>query len=431
LDIGRIPSLYVIGTEKFTATNHMGLTLRFNEPVDKERLFLSYEALVRKHETLRLRFVEAPWEQRFTWVPFSPRELDALLAEERLRHEHPPATAPRSIGELFSHYSPTNERLPIRFEFLDERTVLVFVNHALTSARGALYWVNEWLRLYGGAPDDRAPEERPPSISPWSRLARAVRGVSWTVASLAGSALRGEKAAKDTVDLTRGKSFGRHQKGYSIKTYHFSKEQTDQITRDSASRSLTISESLCAAVAIALFKAQPDKGRICISIPVDITRSLPGFSYARPGSYTGTIALQATRDADLLKQIRSGFKWAKRDVAYWMPQIFGWLSRSEIQVHAYFEQGVSLPIYKRAPFQNFSCAVSSVGKVQEPFLKRYLETISLAAGGQTILCGVASLNGRLSMEVCISNDLFDANEVFGVMDRLYEKLTQATRGIDP
>ena len=78
-------------------------------------------------------------------------------------------------------------------------------------------------------------------------------------------------------------------------------------------------------------------------------------------------------------------------------------------------RGASLPVHRRGPFGNFSCAVTNLGDVMTP-PSWGIEWGTGTTKTQTIFIGVGTFNGRYIATVTFARDLFDPEEVFRVAD---------------
>ena len=172
---------------------------------------------------------------------------------------------------------------------------------------------------------------------------------------------------------------------------------------------------------IAAEKCQGD--RICVSMPADLHYSCPGITYSSVGNFTGGITVQLFRDLDIHKQIKDAFKWIDRQVPYYFVSLFGKMVGNEQKVAQNFAQYTELSIPERAPLQNFTFAISNIGNVESPSFRPFIDHMSIQGKTQTILICLISINKKLSMEVCVSKQLYQPEEVFSVIDDVYQNLT--------
>jgi hypothetical protein len=421
MDVGRMASLYITGTEAQVRGNAMVYVLSTKLPIDRVRLAASYHALVVANEELRLKWVETPETQGFAWVPFTAQETS-----ERLTRERDAMAAYATPDEIHAEYSPTNERFPFRVAVADDRTLLVVVNHAWCNGYGGLFWIEHLFRVYGGDTDAIVPSEAAPRASAAVRLARAIAGAFWAIVYLVGFALRaGKDAATQTVDLARSAPTEPSSCGYALRTYRFTFDETKRLVARAKERKLSVAANLVADFAQALLEAQPERSRVCMSLPVDLAPYIDGFSRKTPGNFTGSLILQVRRGADVAAQVRRGFRGFARGVPYWVTRILASFSKSERAARERFSTQARSTNASRAPFENFSIAVSCGGVLRGPELQKYAATFEGSTRTQTIYVGAATLNGRLSFKVSVPKDLFDEREVFAVTDRAHAMLLGA------
>lgn len=405
MDVGRVGSLFIRGLESFTGCNEMVFTLTFEEPYDAARLLHSFDALIRSRPALRLRLIETG-RGSFEWAPVSDEQLERCLQEQCLAFEEA-----RTLEKIFEDYVPTGQGLPMRIRRADERRVVLLVNHVFTNGFGVFYWIEEWLRLYRGGD---APEEKPArSRDAGSRIAGLLSVAAYLLSFIRRS---GRDAKGSTVDLSRGAAPVAGGRGYALRTYLLTCEETQQAMARSRQSGLSLTESLCSAMTDALFSAQPEKSRVCLSVPTDLGAYVSGFPAETPGNYTGSLIIQAYNGTDIQQQIQASFGWLRKRVNYWLPVFLGALS-GEGKLCRSFAKQAALPIPRRAPFENFSAAISSVGVVRGAEAQRYLAAISAHTRMQTIFLCAMTLKGRMSIEVSAPCDLFDPAEVFGVVER--------------
>lgn len=431
VDEGRIASLYIFGAEDVLAGNDMTGTCLLKEPVRPELLYPSYERFIRENEAVRSKWVERPGagDGGFAWVPLAPDEVERLLALERER-----LAREDDLDAVYSEFSPTNERFPVRLaRTRDPRTVVFLVNHAFANGLAAIGWMARFFRCYAEAAGIAVPPDPPPPAPRRrARLLRALAalaGVFWVLVYLAGFFLRaGQRAALDTVDLTDGRTPApRNEKGYAVRRYSFSAAQTAAIREAARRDGATVNEHLCAATAEAFLAAQPARRRVLLSLPVDLRPILPHVPPLAPGNYTGSLVVQVFRGRPVGRQVRRAFRWFRRGVPLALTRLLGRFAGNAAALRARFATQARLPVPARAPLENFTCAFSSVGLIAHPVLETLLERFSGHAKTQTVFLAPATINGCLTIDVCVSNDLFRAEEVFAVTDRLAAGLAGGER----
>jgi hypothetical protein len=389
IDPGRVGTLFIRGPERVLRARDMVLTLGFKAPIDTARLAASHDALVARFEALRVSLVRDG--DRFRWS--SRREGD----------EAPLTT--------------------LTYEQRGERTLVVRFDHAVANGGGALFFIDAWLRLYAGETIPDAMLAPAPSKSWLVRFTRAIARLFFTLAYVVTFVLRaGRRAGSETVDLSRGRAVDEHTRGYATRTWRFSRDETARIVDEARRDGRSVTESLGAAAARALFAAQPDKRRVLLSFPTDLGADIDGFSRTEPGNYTGSLIVQVFRDRRIETQIARAWSAARRRVPYGVARLVATFAKSERALEERFLAQAKTSLAARAPFENFSCAVSSIGKITHDAILRHIETISAHGMTQTIFIGAMTLHGRLSLEMCVANDLVDATEAFRVGDAMHATL---------
>ena len=424
MDVGRVGSLFIRGPEPVLQGRDMVLTLTLKRPIDARALFASYETLVQRN--LSLRSILVADRDSFAWAALSARGLKARLARERTATQRS-----RTLDSIHTDNS-AHDLLPLRYAQLDARTLAVFVDHALANGYGALAWIDAWLRIYAG--EDLAPmTDTPAPRAGWPvRTWRAVARLFWTLAYVITFVVRaGRRAAIETVDLTRGKTPEVHTLGYAARTFRFSQEETTRVVASSKASGATVTEAMCVAVATALFAAQPDKRRVLLSLPVDLGAHVDGFSRYAPGNYTGSLIVQLFRDRPLDAQVRAALLAMRRGVPFGLASLVAAFAKTERALFDRFASQARMPIAARAPFENFSCAVSSLGVLHHAAVARHVETISAHGMTQTVFFCAMTLGGRLSFELAVANDLFDASETFRLGDAIRDALLQPDAATEP
>jgi len=415
----KVSSLFIYGAEEVVRGNSMVCTCHFAHDLDLARVRSSYDELIRNRPELRVNWQYQQATKSYEWVPFSAAELTTLLAREQasLSRFH-------TFEEVVADYSPTNERLLVRLTLLDARTVAFEVNHTLTNADGGLYWMQEWLRFYERTPHEGPPEPTVLPVSPrpawWRRLGLALVGIFWLCAYLLSFLRRaGKHSGAETVDLSHGRRVEVQRKGYACKTYVFSPEQTQSLVSRCKQEGLTVTEKFVALVAAKLFEAQPDRRRVCVSIPIGLSAYDPHRPMSAPGNYTGSLFVQLFRDQPLHRQAKAGLKWARRRIPYSMTRLLAMVG-NEAKLGQAFADKARSPLAERGPMEQYSFALSSPGVVRLPALERHCTQLSAHTYSQTIFIGVGTFRGVMTMEVCAARDLFDEAEVFQVTDAIFE-----------
>jgi hypothetical protein len=285
------------------------------------------------------------------------------------------------------------------------------MSHALSDGRGALQWIEYWLAAANG---EAVPVGQ--TVGRFDSTA-PLTGLALLPFFLIGYfAHAGVNQARETVDLTHGKTPIPHDDDYASRTYPFSEPETNRILAKARALDLSLTQYMCIAVAKAMLSAQPEKSRVCIAVPTDLARYLPGLPRTVPGNYTASLTVQLRRGAPLQSQIARQFGWFRWGVDYWLTRLGGAFSLSEQRALNNFARTASLPVHRRGPFQNLSCAVTNVGVIKSPAICARIESGTGTTKTQTILFTVFRLHGRLTTNVTFARDLYDPEEVFRVAD---------------
>jgi hypothetical protein len=406
VDVGRVATLRMHAMEPMLHGNDISFVVKFRDNYDPDRLWASYESLVRQNPTLQV--VLRPFGKSFSWVPIDSTELDAAL--DRQRHRFPQLF---SFEELLSPAHALTPPLPVRISQMRDREVCFQMSHALSNGRGGLQWVLYWLAAANGESvpvGDTA--GRFHSTAPLIGLAL----LPFYVLGLFTRA--GLNHARETVDLTRGKTPIPDDNGYASRTYRFSEPDTNRILAKARALDLSLSQHLCLAVAEAMLAAQPEKSRVCIVVPTDLARYSPDFARTTPGNYTGSLVLLLRRGAPLQSQITRQFGWLRRGVDYWPNRLVGAFSRSEQKFVNNFARAASLPARR-----HLSCTVTNLGAVTLP-VSWGIESGTGTTKTPTILFTVFTLNGCLTVNVTFARDRYDPEEVFRVADAALGRLNE-------
>jgi hypothetical protein len=404
VDVGRVASLAIRALEPMLRGDDIAFFFKFRDDYDPDRLWAAYDSLVRQNPALQVAL--RPFGRSFSWVPIDSAELNAAL--DRQRRRFPQLF---SLEELLSPAHALTPALPVRISQMGGREVCFQMSHSLSNGRGAVQWMEYWLAAANG--------ESVPVGQTAGRFdsTAPLTGLALLPFYLLGYFARaGLNSARKTVDLTHGKPPIPHDNGYASRTYPFSEPETNRILAKARALDLSLHQYMCLAVAEAMLSAQPEKSRVSISVPTDLTRYSPGLPRTVPGNYTGSLIVQLRRGAPLQPQIVRQFGWFRRGADYWLPRLLGAFSLSEQTLLNKIARSASLPVHRRGPFQNVSCAVTNIGAVKSPAICARIESGCGTTKTQTILFTVGRLNGRLSANVTFARDLYDPDEVFRVAD---------------
>jgi hypothetical protein len=410
MDVGRVASLSIRALEPMLRGDDMAFVMRFRDDYDADLLWASYESLLRRNVALQV--VLKPVGHSFSWQPTSLPELNAALGQQRHRFARL-----FSLEELLSPAHAMTPELPVRLSQMGNREVCFQISHTLSNGRGALEWIDHLLAAANG---EGVPvcqiAGRFDSIAP--RVGLAVLPF-YLLRYLAQAGL---KQARETVDLTYGKTPIPHDNGYATKTYSFSEPETSRIIARARNLELSVHQYMCIAVADAMLSAQPEKSRVSIAVPTDLARYSPESPRTVPGNYTGSLVVQLRRGTPLQPQIARQFGWFRYGVDYWLPWLLGTFSFNEQKLVKKLARSASVPVARRGPFQNVSCAVTNVGNIKLPTICERIECGTGTTKTQTVLFTVGRLNGRFLTNVTFARDLYDAKEVFRVADSALERL---------
>ncbi|MFN0104702.1 MAG: hypothetical protein ACKV2U_21770 [Bryobacteraceae bacterium] len=396
----RVASQFIHGSEAFAGGNEMIFPLTFREPYDASALWTAFERLVRENIELQRSY------NNFQWTYCDA--LDRCLAELHDRYKEK-----FSEEELLTSYMPTGSGLPIRLARIDDSRAAMLVNHVFNNGATTLRWLERLLAFYGGAPNDESRESVQPA--PW----RMALGIASVASYLATFLARAGGAAHNTVDLSDGREPAPGTR-YAVRAWRFTESQTAAIVAAAKRETLSVTEALTMWLAEKFFDARPAQTRVCISVPTDLTAwAQPN----EPGNHTGSLIVQLFRGPGLTEQIKNSFRWARSGVHLWLPQMIGLFS-SDQALFRQFARKAALPIPQRAPFENFTFAVSSVGVIRGPLAIKYLSEISAFTKTQTIFLCAMTLDGRLSWRVCVADGLFNPEEAFEIIDRVASRLRE-------
>jgi hypothetical protein len=403
VDIGRVSSLAIRAVEPMLRGDDMAFVVKFRDNYDPDRLWASYDSLVRQNPALQVAL--RPWGQSFSWVPIESAELNAALDSQRQRFRQL-----FSFEELLSPAHALTPPLPVRISQMGGGEVCFQMSHALSNGRGALEWIIYWLAAANGesVPVGQA-AGRFDSTAPLTGLALLPFYL------LGYFAKAGLNPGRKTVDLTHGKTPIPHDNGYASRTYPFSEPESTRILAKARALDLSLEQYMCLAVAEAMLSAQPEKSRVCILVPTDLARYSPGLPRTVPGNYTGSLIMQLRRGAPLQSQIARQFGWFRRGVDYWLVRLLAAVTLSGQTFVKKLARSASVPANRRGAFQNVSCAVSNVGVVTLPAIWG-IESGSGTTKTQTIFFTLGTVNGRLTANVTFARDLYDPEEVFRVAD---------------
>ncbi len=354
-------------------------------------------------------------KKHYSWSTFDEEELSKLLETEKQQ-----MLKFHNQEEIYSDYTPTNERLPIRISLVNETKVIFSFNHVFTNGLNIFRWIEKILSEYYDEPIEK---EMLPSKPGIMLKLKSYISVLYAIKYLASFAKnKGEHFEKNTVDFSHGKTPSKSEKGYSIKRYDFTTEQTSAIIEKATKQNCTVAEYICTAFSDSFFNNAPDKNRICISAPTDLIGLVPGASVHSAGNYTGSLIFQVSKDNNTGQQIKTAFKQFGNLVPFGTAKIMSLMFPDHKKMGDHFLQQAKQPFNGRDPFTLFTFAFSNIGVINFPLMKKHLASCSGHTKNQTIFICPMTINNKLSIEVCVSNDLYDVSEVFGVTGGAVETL---------
>lgn len=410
MDVGRVASLSIRALEPMLRGDEMAFVMKFRDDYDPNLLWAAYDSLLRQN--LGLQVVLKPVGKSFSWRPIGLAKLNAALDRQRQTF-----TRFFSLEDLLSPAHAMTPELPVRISQMGDREVCFQISHALTNGRGALQWIDHWLAAANGECVPPAPlAGRFDCTAPRAGLALLP---FYLLRYLAQAGLR---QARETVDLTHGKTPIPHDEGYTSRMYSFSEPETSRIVARTRDLEMSVHQYMCLAVAEAMLSAQPEKSRVSIAVPTDLARYSPDPPRAVPGNYTGSLAIQLRRGAPLQPQIARQFGWFRYGIDYWLPWLLGTFSGNEQKLLKKLGRSASVPVTRRGPFQNVSCAVSNVGNIKLPAICEQIEFGTGTTKTQTVLFTIGRLNGRLLANVTFARDLYDTEEVCRIADSALGRL---------
>jgi hypothetical protein len=410
MDVGRVASLAIRALGPTLRGDEMAFVMKFRDDYDPNVLWTAYDSLLRQNLALQVSL--KPGGKHFFWRPIGLAELNAALTRQRESFARF-----LSLEDLLSPEHVMNPELPVRISQMGDKEVCFQISHVLTNGRGALQWIDHWLAAAGGE------SVRPAPIAGQFNCAAPRAGLAvLPFYLLRYLAQAGFKQARETVDLTHGKTPIPHDRGYASRMYSFSEPETSRIVARAHGLEMSVHQYMCLAVAEAMLSAQPEKSRVSIAIPTDLARYSPESPRTVPGNYTGSLAIQLRRGEPLQPQIARQFGWFRYGVDYWLPWLLGTVSGNEQKLLQKLARSAPIPVTRRGPFQNISCAVSNVGDIKLPAICEQIESGTGTTKTQTVLFTVGRLNGRFLANVTFARDLYDAEEVFRVADSALGRL---------
>ncbi|MGB8452385.1 MAG: hypothetical protein WCD89_08635 [Anaerocolumna sp.] len=405
-------SWYILGSEEFVSSNSIMATVVMKAKLDTKKLFPGYRELILRNPLLQTKIIDQPKKDSFEWGRFSREELEELLCFEEGQ-----LSKKFTMEELLAQYETTNSRLPFCFSVIDECTLQFFMNHVVTHGRGMIFWIQEWLQYYSGEKE----EKRTSYSSYKDGILRALKRVGaffWMPFFTQDFVKRALKVtADDTVDLSYGNKPERNG-SYVKKSYRFGEPETSEILHQCRLKKMTVTEYLCFQLIRGLFQYDSQKKRVLVAMPMDIQSFYPYSPETMCGNFIGALPAQFFRDGDLEKQVKSVFKWFKRGIPYSLLAVASFFLRSYKKLKKSCQERCEKPMPERAPLGNYSVYFSNIGIVSYPIMERHVESICFSLKTQFVMISASTISGRLMMEICISEKLYDPVKVFQLFDRI-------------
>lgn len=415
MDLLQLAGLYFLGSEAFTSSNSMMATIVFKEKLDSAKLFQSYQALIRDYPVLQTKIIESPESNRFDWSQFSPDEMAELLQFEREQ-----LTRKRDMTTFLKEYYPANTRLPFNISVIDDQTAVVMLNHAVANGNCLVYWIQKWLEYYFGS-DEAGEVVRQPVQGSGKLGASWIRGLKaflWVPVFLGNYLFKaGNQSGRTTVDLSYG-NLPDKGNNYAMKSYQLSRADTEKILQRCKSKKMTLTEYMTFIVVRGLFRHAPGKKRVLISMPMDLQPLAPYLPESAWGNRVASLPMQFFDGPDIEKQVKSIFKWFKRGVPYSLACLIAAFSISYKKAKIRILEMCKMPVPERGPLLNFTLTYSNLGVISYPSIEKAVEAIYFSFKSQTIFFVTATISGRLCLNVSLSKDLYDAEEVFGFFDKV-------------
>ena len=67
---------------------------------------------------------------------------------------------------------------------------------------------------------------------------------------------------------------------------------------------------------------------------------------------------------------------------------------------------------------NTSITLSNLGIISYPIMEKWVESFYISVRAQSLFLSSATISGRLMMELCVSKNLYDPEEVISLFDRI-------------
>ncbi|MBP2654694.1 MAG: hypothetical protein H6Q73_2263 [Firmicutes bacterium] len=404
--------VYFLGTEEFNSSNNMMATVVLKEIIDISKLAISYREMIVRNPLLQTKIIECPEQNRFYWGRFSHEELERLLnfEDKQLAQKYDRET-------IISQYYPTNTRLPFHIAVVNDNTVVICMNHILANGRGLVFWIQKWLQYYSG---EHRIIKTAVMETAWQKSIRILKKIGaflWLPVFLIDFFYSsGKTAIEDTVDLSYAKRPAKSN-DYSTKSYTINQEDTETLLRRCKQKGVTLSEYMCEVLAQALLQYDQGKRRVLLSMPMDLQPLVPYLPGETPGNLIASLPVQLFREKDMERQVKGAFKWFKRGIPYSLSRVLAAISTYEKAKKQCLEM-CKKTIPERTNLGNFSLTYSNLGVISYPIMEKMVDSVYFYFKSQSILLVSSSISGKLCMEMSLSKDLYNAQEVFNLFDQV-------------
>jgi hypothetical protein len=429
MDSARIGALFFHAVEDLVRANELALTLQLHEPLDPGALKDAYARQVTSRSTLRSSLQLEPVNSGHGWETLDDKALEPLLAQELSAME-------TAVVPAAEDFQPTNSVLPYRVRLLDPCTLELRFSHLLTNGPGALFWANDLLTVLDG----QLPE-LPPADAARGALSQASLVLRETLVSQAWAAwflwTSGRRCAERTVDLSAGRPGLPLPGGFARMRRVLSKDASRAMAGWAHEQRRGVTSVLLAALAAEFLAARPDREQVCILMPIDLRTAHPAVQRTDPGNHTGGLPARLKRDARrslparLARQADAAWRWVQRGAASGVTRLADWPLKDEQALREQMRAATARPLMGRGAYDSLTCVLSNLGARREhALLTERCEWASITSFGQPPIFSALDVSGRLALELSVSRDLFDVDEMGRLLDGLASRL-ESGPGISP
>lgn len=380
MDIAKIGALYIAASAEITKENSIYCRLELKTAVSLADLEKAYRSFIEKNTLLTSVFMAGHWQ---------------VLPAENLRR------CLDQESEHFASYRPWDfvglqgEALPFRIRPVSERIMLVIVDHAFANGYGVVRWLEAWLcHLTQDGAALRPSVGRPlPPLLP--SLFWALRYLFWSL----------WHHKKVTVDYSAGRSIPEVH-DFRLVHYHLTPERLRSEIAAAEAQSLTLTSYLCLRLAQKLFQDNPEADRVCLSVPVDLSRG-----EGLPGNPTGSLSVNLVRRKDLATQIARSFLALRRGAPLGFLWLLNFFYRRPEKMRRFFVQEATRRLPARKPLGDFSAALSNLGPITSPILERHVESLTFYGTAQTPFIGLSTFKGTCTLALTFPQNLFSRDKV--------------------